>query len=302
MRGGGSGSPGRTAGQNILAGVPIRFFAKRVPDKKMKTELQLIDPSGDVIQTFSTQPDRERKEKKLNVEAGVNELRWDMRYPGAETFEGMVLWGGGTRGPLAVPGVYQAKLTVSKSSTDNGTLTSEENTIFNQTIDFKIEKDPRSSATLADFQSQFNFLIGVRDKLSEIHLAIKNTRDIREQLKSLQSRLEKGDGNEDLVEKAKNLDQELVNVEQALYQTKNESPQDPLNYPIRLNNRLSGLVGVASAGDHRPTRQSIAVRNQLIQEIDDLLTTQKTVVDQGIREFNEAVRKASVPAIFTKVP
>jgi photosystem II stability/assembly factor-like uncharacterized protein len=302
MRGGGSGSPGRTAGQNILAGVPIRFFAKRVPDKKMKTELQLIDPSGDVIQTFSTQPDRERKDKKLKVEAGVNELRWDMRYPGAETFEGMVLWGGGTRGPLAVPGVYQAKLTVSKSSTDNGTLTSEENTIFNQTIDFKIEKDPRSSATLADFQSQFNFLIGVRDKLSEIHLAIKNTRDIREQLKSLQSRLEKGDGNEDLVEKAKNLDQELVNVEQALYQTKNESPQDPLNYPIRLNNRLSGLVGVASAGDHRPTRQSIAVRNQLIQEIDDLLTTQKTVVDQGIRKFNEAVRKASVPAIFTKLP
>ncbi|MDE0935761.1 MAG: hypothetical protein OSA89_07585 [Mariniblastus sp.] len=302
MRGGGSGSPGRTAGQNILAGVPIRFFAKRVPDKKMKTELQLIDPSGDVIQTFSTQPDRERKDKKLKVEAGVNELRWDMRYPGAETFEGMVLWGGGTRGPLAVPGVYQAKLTVSKSSTDNGTLTSEENTIFNQTIDFKIEKDPRSSATLADFQSQFNFLIGVRDKLSEIHLAIKNTRDIREQLKSLQSRLEKGDGNEDLVEKAKNLDQALVNVEQALYQTKNESPQDPLNYPIRLNNRLSGLVGVASAGDHRPTRQSIAVRNQLIQEIDDLLTKQKTVVDQGIRKFNEAVRKASVPAIFTKLP
>lgn len=302
MRGGGSGSPGRTAGQNILAGVPIRFFAKRVPDKKMKTELQLIDPSGDVIQTFSTQPDRERKDKKLKVEAGVNELRWDMRYPGAETFEGMVLWGGGTRGPLAVPGVYQAKLTVSKSSTDNGALTSEENTIFNQTIDFKIEKDPRSSATLADFQSQFNFLIGVRDKLSEIHLAIKNTRDIREQLKSLQSRLEKGDGNEDLVEKAKNLDQELVNVEQALYQTKNESPQDPLNYPIRLNNRLSGLVGVASAGDHRPTRQSIAVRNQLIQEIDDLLTKQKTVVDQGIRKFNEAVRKASVPAIFTKLP
>ena len=302
MRGGGGGSPGRTAGQNILAGVPIRFFAKRVPDKKMKTELQLIDPSGDVIQTFSTQPDRERKDKKLKVEAGVNELRWDMRYPGAETFEGMVLWGGGTRGPLAVPGVYQAKLRVSKSSADDGTLTSEENTIFDQTIDFKIEKDPRSSATLADFQSQFNFLIGVRDKLSEIHLAIKNTRDIREQLNSLQSRLEKGDGNEDLVEKAKNLDQELLNVEQALYQTKNESPQDPLNYPIRLNNRLSGLVGVVSAGDHRPTRQSIAVRNQLIQEIDDLLTTQKTVVDQGIRKFNEAVRKASVPAIFTKLP
>ena len=302
MRGGGSSSPGRTTGQNALAGVPIRFYAKDVPDEKMKTELQLLDPSGDVIQTFSTKPDADRKQKKLKVVAGVNELRWNMRYQGAETFEGMVLWGGGTGGPIAVPGVYQAKLTVSKSSTDDGALTSKENIIFNQTMDFKIEKDPRSAATQGDFQAQFKFLIGVRDKLSEIHLAIKSTRDIREQLKSLRGRLEKAGGNEELVGKARNLDRKLLEVEQALYQTKNESPQDPLNYPIRLNNRLSGLVGVVSTGDNRPTRQSIAVRNELIKEIDDLLTTQKEVVDQGIKKFNEAVRKASVPAIFTKVP
>ncbi|MDA7926245.1 hypothetical protein N9B46_05300, partial [Mariniblastus sp.] len=122
------------------------------------------------------------------------------------------------------------------------------------------------------------------------------------QLKSLRGRLEKAGGNEELVGKARNLDRKLLEVEQALYQTKNESPQDPLNYPIRLNNRLSGLVGVVSTGDNRPTRQSIAVRNELIKEIDDLLTTQKEVVDQGIKKFNEAVRKASVPAIFTKVP
>ena len=180
--------------------------------------------------------------------------------------------------------------------------TSAENIIFSQTIDFKIEKDPRSSATPNDFQAQFKFLIGVRDKLSEIHLAIKRIRDIREQLKSLRDRLEKAGGSEQLVEKAKKLEEELLGVEQALYQTKNESPQDPLNYPIRLNNRLSGLVGVVSAGDNRPTRQSIAVRNELIEEIDDLLAKQKNVVQRGIRDFNEAVRKADIPAIFTKVP
>jgi hypothetical protein len=169
-------------------------------------------------------------------------------------------------------------------------------------MEFRIEKDPRSSATPGDLQAQFSFLIGVRDKLSEIHLAIKSTRDIREQLKSLRARLEKAVGNGELVEKAKTLDRELSEVEQALYQTKNQSPQDPLNYPIRLNNRLSGLVGVVSTGDNRPTRQSIAVRNELIKEIDELLATQREVVDQGIKKFNDAVRKANIPAIFTKVP
>ena len=203
---------------------------------------------------------------------------------------------------MAVPGTYRAKLTVSERASDDEVSTSTENMIFSQTIDFKIEKDPRSSATLSDFQAQFKFLIGVRDKLSEIHLAIKNTRDIRTQLKSLRDRLEKAGGNEELVEKAKKLDRELLEVEQALYQTKNESPQDPLNYPIRLNNRLSGLVGVVSAGDNRPTRQSIAVRNELIKEIDGLLTKQENVVQKGIKKFNEAVRKADIPAIFTKVP
>ena len=89
----GSKSPGRTAGQNALAGVPIRFYVKDVPNEKMQTELQLLDPTGDVIQTFSTKPDLDRKQKKLNLVAGFNELRWDMRYPGAETFEGLVLWG-----------------------------------------------------------------------------------------------------------------------------------------------------------------------------------------------------------------
>lgn len=302
MRGGGSRSPGRTAGQNILAGVPIRFYINELPKEKMKTELRLLDSSGDLIQAFSTQPDLERKEKKLSLKSGLNELRWDMRYPSAEIFEGMVLWGGGTSGPKAVPGAYQARLTVSNSGSDDGVSTSAENIIFSQTIDFKIEKDPRSSATPNDFQAQFKFLIGVRDKLSEIHLAIKRIRDIREQLKSLRDRLEKAGGSEQLVEKAKKLEEELLGVEQALYQTKNESPQDPLNYPIRLNNRLSGLVGVVSAGDNRPTRQSIAVRNELIEEIDDLLAKQKNVVQRGIRDFNEAVRKADIPAIFTKVP
>ena len=81
---------------------------------------------------------------------------------------------------------------------------------------------------------------------------------------------------------ADKLIEELEEVEKQLYQTKNQSPQDPLNFPIRLNNRLSSLVGVVAAGDNPPTRQADEVRDQLLAEIDLLLATQSRVADQGI--------------------
>jgi hypothetical protein len=104
------------------------------------------------------------------------------------------------------------------------------------------------------------------------------------------------------VKRAKALVKALTEVEEKLYQTKNESPQDPLNYPIRLNNRLSSLVGVVSTGDNRPTKQAADVRDMLLAEIDELLAAQQKVVDDELDGFNEAVRKAKIPAIFTDEP
>ena len=93
---------------------------------------------------------------------------------------------------------------------------------------------------------------------------------------------------------------ELTAVEEALYQTKNRSPQDPLNYPIKLNNRLSALVSVVSTGDYAPTAQSFEVRDGLIVEIDELLEQQQEILEKGIKKFNAAVRKAKVPAIWVE--
>ena len=335
MRGGGSSSPGRTSGQNVAAGVPIRFFLKQKPGKKTKTRLEILDSNGSVVQAFSTQPDKENKEQSLKVTEGMNQIRWNMRYPGAETFDGMVLWGGGTGGPMAVPGMYQVRLTQSKPAQakdknkrddqdsksakrkkakskskkpKSETGTSDQSDALKDVVllsvesQFEIKQDPRSSATQEDLQAQFDFLIDVRDKLSEVHTTIKRIRDIRTQIESLKKRISKNPKNKSLVEKANELVNKLTVVEERLYQTKNESSQDPLNFPIRLNNRLSSLVGVVSAGDNRPTRQSIEVRDMLLAEIDQLLADQQKVVGKGLVDFNKAVRDAKIPAIFSETP
>jgi small-conductance mechanosensitive channel len=185
---------------------------------------------------------------------------------------------------------------------DGGELTSagdDSKNRFEQQVSFEIKKDPRSSATREDLQVQFEFLVSVRDKLTEVHESIKRIRDIQDQLKALKGRLDsKHSDHKSIIESADKLIAQLEKVEKRLYQTKNQSPQDPLNFPIRLNNRLSSLVGVASMGDNRPTRQAEEVRQELVAEIDALLSQQSELIRDGVEEFNKAVQSAGIPAIF----
>ena len=165
-------------------------------------------------------------------------------------------------------------------------------------MEFEIKKDPRSSATNEDLQAQYDFLVEVREKLTETHTAIKKVRDVRTQLESFSKRIGDDEDYKDLREQAKKLNEDMSKIEKELYQTKNQSGQDPLNYPIKLNNRLSALVGVVAGGDNAPTAQAVEVRDELVGLIDEQLTELNKIFDSGITEFNDAVANAMVPAIF----
>ena len=108
----------------------------------------------------------------------------------------------------------------------------------------------------------------------------------------------KGKGFPKLLEQADSIVKQMTEIEQVLYQTKNRSGQDPLNFPIRLNDKLSGVASVASTGDFRPTAQAIAVRNELVKQIDEQLKKLETIVNKDVRALNEAILKSQVPAIF----
>ena len=165
-------------------------------------------------------------------------------------------------------------------------------------MDFELLKDPRSSASQKDLQAQFDFLISVRDKLTETHKAIKKIRSVKSQIEAFNRRIAKQKKFMKLAKRGKKLIEEMTKIEQELYQTKNRSNQDPLNYPIKLNNRLSALSGVVSSGDNAPTAQSIVVRDELIVSIDEQLEALKKLLDKGVKGFNAAVSKAKVPAII----
>jgi hypothetical protein len=192
----------------------------------------------------------------LSAEVGLNRHVWDLRYPGMTRFEDLIMWADMKAGPRAVPGRYRARLKVGDVEQD---------------VYFDVQPDPRSSSTPADYQAQFAFVMETRDLLSRAHAEIIRIRAMREQLDGLLARLssdsEIAAEGSDLDDKISTLLDAMTMIEEALYQTKNESQQDPLNYPIRLNNKLTSLMRSVAAGDAKPTNQAYAVRAELATAI-----------------------------------
>lgn len=277
------GFESRTAGTNHPGGVMIHFYL-REKNEKDKISLAIFEEDGDFVKAFSTNPDKNKKEEKLVVEEGMSRFVWDMMYPGADRFDGMILWAASMNGPKALPGKYKAKLTV--------------NDEIHETA-FEILKDPRNNASMADLREQFDFLISVRDKLSETHHAITKIREARKQINLVTSKMN-GDDFKEINEKAKSILKAMKEIEEALYQTKNQSRQDPLNFPIRLNNKLGHLNSLASSGDYKPTASAIAFKKEVTALIDVELNKLKEVFETEVPAFNKMVKEKEVDAVILK--
>jgi hypothetical protein len=224
---------------------------------------------------------------RVTTDVGLNRFVWDMRYAEAVRFPGMILWAGETRGPRVAPGNYQVKLTV-----DGQTLTET----------FEVKADPRLTTTPADYAKQLDLSLKIRDKLTETHNAIIQIRDVRKQVDDLLKRVSGQPNAKAIVDAGTALNKKLTEVEEALYQTKNQSSQDPLNFPIRLNNKLAALQGVISRSETPPNEQSIAVYNELSNEIDAQLQKLTQIMKTDVPAFNQLVRDASIPAVVVKPP
>ena len=102
---------------------------------------------------------------------------------------------------------------------------------------------------------------------------------------------------EDLVDAVKAITDEVQPIEEALYQTQNRSRQDPLNFPIRLNDKLAGVMQIGMFGVGRPTTQAYAVRDELFGAIDLELDKLDAIWDEKLPAINEMVREKVIPAI-----
>ncbi len=213
--------------------------------------------------------------------AGLQRFTWDQQYQPVVTFTGMVLWGATTNGPTALPGDYQARLTV------DGQV---------QTQSFAIEKNPRRSVSDADLEEQFALASRIRDKVNEANNAIIQLRHIKQQL---DDRLKQTDS-ADVKAIAEQFARELTLVEVDVYQVRNQSNQDPLNFPIKTNNRLASLLRVVEAGDGKPVGNAVPIFNELQAELNAETARLQRAITTYVPRFNQLAQRLGIQPITEK--
>jgi hypothetical protein len=205
-----------------------------------------------------------------------------MRYPAAATFPGMILWGASTNGPTAPPGTYQVRMTA-----DGVT----------QTKPLVIMRNPLfTDVSEADLQEQFALSMEIRDKVSEANNAVIQIRAIK---RDVADRLTKSPDAR-LKETGDRLTRNLGAIEEEIYQVRNQSGQDPLNFPIKINNRLASLLGIVSAGDGKPIANAVPIFNDLKAELKVQTDRLQRAIATDLAAFNTEARRLGLEPVSAR--
>jgi hypothetical protein len=205
-------------------------------------------------------------------------MSWDLRYPGATTFEGLILWAAGTNGPAAVPGEYQVRLTVNDRPPE--------------VQSFQVGISPLlGNVTDQDLEARFDLAMKVRDRTSEANQAVIDIRDIKSQVD------DRAGKDESVKLPGDALKGKFTGVEGEIYQYRNQSNQDPLNFPIRLNNRIAALMGAVEGVNGRPTAQAYEVYDLLSVELGTQLDRLDVLINTDLAQFNRLLQQKGLEPI-----
>ncbi len=293
--GGGGGNP--TVGVNPAGPVVLDYFLKTALKQNEEATLEILDGQGKVIRKYTSKeaPRRRRPAEgaseeedfippppRLPAKDGLNRFTWDLRGEAPTNVPGLSQWGGRPRGVMAIPGNYQARLTVAGKQ---------------YTVPFEVKPDPRLKATQADYEKQFDLETRIAQRIDDANRAVNQMRDLLEQLKDLRERYQDNPQAKPVLADADALAKKVTPVEEEIVQTKSHASEDPLNFPIRVNNKLLLLMSTVDSADGAPTQQSFTVFDELNKQLDASLAKWKQIEGSDVAAFNASVQKANLPAV-----
>ena len=275
----------KLVGENHPDGAIINYHIKT--SKETDTvSLEILESDGTLIQDFSNIAKENkldpRATKPLKIKSGGNRLIWNMRYPGYTAFEGMVFYSSPNVGPKAVPGNYKVKMTY------NGKVSEQV---------FTIVKDPRLPNSDEDYKKQFDFLIKVRNQVSRANDAITDIRKVKNDLDYLTEKTKENNKIQILI---KDFRTNMDVIENNIHMTKNQSRQDPLNYGIRINNRLAFLMADSQRGDYPPTNQSMEFFLEITQKLNTEIDALNRLMEEYVTKINDQVSENKIQMISWK--
>ncbi len=286
-------------GKNPPNGAVIYYYVKKAPKEKDEIKIEILDAGGSVIRSYSSKrnepldepldPDDKKPEKQIKVEDGLNRFVWDLHYEEAHRVPGYYLWeyGDGARGPLAVPGKYQVRLTANGKS---------------ETEAFELKIDPRVTVSQADLEKQFKLEMDVREQLNRVYDAVNQIQDVREQLDGLKRRVGP-DSSKTLLDGVSALNTRLVTVRDPLINFKISASEDSLAYAPGIDGKLAFLsMAVSGAADAAPTAAEYEQFDKLKKQTDALLANWDEVRNVDIGNFQKLAAEQRVPSIFVPDP
>ena len=277
---------------NPPTGAVIYYYFKTAPKDEVK--LTIVDAQGKTVREYSSKekkkaetppewPDLQPPEEKIPADAGMNRFAWDLRYEPPRELPGEVGAEYRNRGPEALPGKYEVRLTVNGRS---------------MTAPFELKPDPRVDASFADLQKQFDLEMKIRQELSQIHQTVDEIRNTRLQFHGLQSRLGDNARFKNIVLAGESLDKKMTPIEEQLLQVKIKSSEASLNYPVLTDERLHNLFFSVDVADAAPTQQQYEVFKDLSGRADPLIAQWKQVMSTDVVALNDMMQKDNVPAIY----
>lgn len=267
------------AGKNPPKGPVVHFYVSGLKDSTAGS-VSVYDKNRKLIKEYSTTS----TEYKLEIDSGMNQFNWDLKYGNAEKADGMILWSGVPSPLFAPPGTYYARVKVGTDSAE---------------VPFTVLADPNYKISQQDYEAQFEFLQQVQNKYNEVQVGVKDIRTLKGQISDFTARQGK-DLPKDVKEKADTIVKQLTAIEETFHQTKAKSGQDVLNYPIRLNDKLSGLYDAAMSGAMAPSKQVKDVYAELAARADEGLNSLKRIIATDLQQLNQMIRDKSLPAIGLK--
>jgi photosystem II stability/assembly factor-like uncharacterized protein len=261
-------------------GVTLSWWVTEAP---AEAKLEILDAGGEVLRTYAPADSAEERDRwsgpAMPAEAGLNYIQWDLRTDPAATYPGMILWGVRTMAPVVPPGRYTVRLTVDGRS---------------ETTAVEVRRNPWiTDVTDADLHAQYAFGRRIRDKVNEANGAVIAIRRVKAQL---EDRLEQSDDAR-LAEAAARLVANASEVEADIYQVRNRSNQDPLNFPIKVNNRLANLLSMSERGDGRPGTGMEEVFQIMVDELTRYTARLEEVWATDLAEVNRELERLGLEAL-----
>jgi len=279
-------------GDNPPAGAIIDYYFKSLP--KDEVSLDILDASGKVVRHLTSKekkegeqppewPDRVERPKTIPANEGMNRFAWDLRSDDPVQIPGAFYSGEGPKGPLALPGDYQVKLAVGGKS---------------QIAPLHLAIDPRTKGAEPALQKQFTLSMQVNDRISQLHQAVNEIRDLKSQVQTLHKRFGDDQRLKPALDAADQLDHKMSEVEQELIQVNMKGSEANLAFPNKLNERFDTFSHAIDAGDAEPTKPQLDVFELLSNQLREQLQKWAQIKNEDVPKVDGLIKQANLPALI----